>query len=231
MPDMAAAEKYAHARRGIISFAVATRSRFWGFHETRTFPSASVHKAMLLVAYLNRGSVRHRDLRSGDRSLLWPMITRSDNNAASRVLGIVGTGGLRALARRTGMRRFTPVGGIWGLSRIDAEDQAHFFLKIDRYVTSRHRDYAMHLLASITPSQRWGIGRVSPTGWKLYFKGGWGSGTGWVDHQVALLRRGRQRVAVAILTHKDGSHAYGKATLQGLAARLTHGLTVSPSVP
>lgn len=29
------------------------------------------------------------------------------------------------------------------------------------------------------------IALVRPLGWRLYFKGGWGSGTGWVDHQVA----------------------------------------------
>ena len=28
---------------------------------------------------------------------------------------------------------------------------------------------------------------MGPPGWHLYFKGGWGSGTGWVDHQTALL--------------------------------------------
>src|SRR5437763_2725820 len=78
---------------------------------------------MLLVAYLDRRSVRNRPLSADDRSLLAPMIRRSDN-AADRVLGIVGPGGLRALARRAGMRRFTPVTGIWGLSRIDAADQA-----------------------------------------------------------------------------------------------------------
>ena len=59
---------------------------------------------------------------------------------------------------------------------------------------------AMHLLSSIVPSQRWGIAQVRPAGWALYFKGGWGSGSGAVDHQVALLRRGRRRVSVAILT-------------------------------
>ena len=49
----------------------------------------------------------------------------------------------------------------------------------------RHRAYAMRLLASITPSQRWGIGEVAPKGWKLYFKGGWGYGTGLMDHERA----------------------------------------------
>ena len=58
----------------------------------------------------------------------------------------------------------------------------------------------MTLLRTIVPEQRWGIARARPAEWKLYFKGGWGSGTGAVDHQVAQLRRGKLRVAVAIMT-------------------------------
>ena len=230
-PDMRSAEKYARGRNGVISFAVATRSRYWGYHDTRIFPSASVLKAMLMVAYLNRSSVRHRDLTSSDRDILWPMITRSDNNAANRCIQIVGSSAIYEVARRAHMHRFKFEYPIWGNSHIDASDQARFFLHIDKYVTERHRDYALHLLASITHSQRWGIGRVAPRGWKLYFKGGWGSGTGRVDHQVALLRRGRQRVSVAILTYADGSHSYGKESLRGLAKRLLRALAGSPTVP
>jgi hypothetical protein len=122
------------------------------------------------------------------------------------------------------MRRFTPVTGVWGLSQIDAADQARYFLHIDEYVAPRHRAYAMHLLNTISPAQRWGIARVKPYGWRLYFKGGWGSGTGWVEHQVALLTRGDERVSVAILTHEDGSHRYGTETLRGIALRLLKGL-------
>jgi hypothetical protein len=141
------------------------------------------------------------------------------------VFGIVGAARLRALAHRAGMRRFTPVTGIWGLSRIDAVDQARYFLGVDSLLAPRHRAYAMRLLTTITPAQRWGLARVKPPGWRLYFKGGWGSGTGWVDHQVALLTRGDERVSVAILTHLDGSHAYGKETLRGIALRLLKGLS------
>jgi hypothetical protein len=82
----------------------------------------------------------------------------------------------------------------------------------------------MHLLASIVPSERWGIGEVAPKGWRLYFKGGWGYGTGLLDHQVVLLTRGCARVAIAVLTMHDGSHAYGKETLKGIFARLLRGL-------
>jgi hypothetical protein len=129
-PDLAAAIRYASRRHGTIAFAVRTESGSWGWHANRTFPSASVLEAMLLVAYLDLPSVRARVLGPGDRALLAPMIRRSDTAAAGRVLGIVGAGRLSALARRAGMRRFIPVTGIWGLSRIDAADQARFFLHI-----------------------------------------------------------------------------------------------------
>jgi hypothetical protein len=222
---MAAAVAYASHRHGAIAFAVRTPTRSWSWHGTKVLPSASVLKAMLLVAYLDLPSVRARALEPADRALLAPMIRRSDNAAAGRVIGVVGAARLRALAHRAGMRRFTPVTGIWGLSRIDAVDQARYFLGVDSLLAPRHRAYAMRLLTTITPAQRWGLARVKPPGWRLYFKGGWGSGTGWVDHQVALLTRGDERVSVAILTHLDGSHAYGKETLRGIALRLLKGLS------
>jgi hypothetical protein len=183
-----------------------------------------VLKPMLLASYVHKRSVRHRRLRAHERRLLSSMIRRSDNAAASEIYRRVGNGGLRALARRAHMHRFTPAGPVWGNSRIDAADQARFVLSIDRLLPRRHRAYGMRLLARIVPRQRWGIARVRPRGWRLYFKGGWGSGTGRVDHQVALLTRGDRRVSIAILTYADGTHAYGKHTLRGVARRLLRGL-------
>jgi beta-lactamase class A len=221
-PHMHAAERWAEHRRGAIAFAVRMPTRAYGWHARRTFPSASVLKAMLLVTYLRY--VGSRPLRDSERALLGPMIRRSDNAAASAIFVRVGTRRLSRLGRLAGMRRFRPVAPVWGLSRIDAADQARFFLHIDRLVPAVHRHYAMWLLAHVTPSQRWGVARARPRGWRIYFKGGWGSGTGRVDHQVALLTRGGRRVSVAILTYADGSHAYGKATLRGVARRLLRGL-------
>jgi beta-lactamase family protein len=217
------AREYVAGRAGHVSFGVRTPRGLRGLEVERTVPSASVVKAMLLVAYLRRPDVRQRRLRGADRILLGPMIRRSDNSAASQVCNIVGTGGLARLARRAHMHRFHATRP-WGLSTIDVADQTRFFLRIDRRIPRRHRRYAMRLLGSIVPAQRWGIARVRPPGWALYFKGGWGSGTGWVDHQVALLRRGRRRLSVAILITSSPSHAYGNETLRGVAARLLHGL-------
>ena len=222
-PDVRAAREFAAGRLGEVAFAVRTERHLYGIAVQRTVPAASVLKATLLVAYLRRPDVRGRPLRRADRELLAPMIRWSDNVAATRVRDIVGNGALVALARRAGMRRFEPA-QVWGLSRIDAADQTLLFLHIDRLTPRRHREYAMRLLASIVPSQRWGIAAVRPPGWALYFKGGWGSGTGAVDHQVALLRRGRRRLSLAILTTNSPSHAYAKASLRGVAARLLRGL-------
>ena len=179
---------------------------------------------MLLVAYLDDPRVRGRALGPGDDRLIVPMIRWSDNAAATAVLGFVGAGGVYSVAYRARMRRFALVPVIWGDSRIDADDQSRFFSAIDQRVVPRHRATAMHLLATVVPSQRWGIGRVAPRGWRLYFKGGWGAATGAVEHQVALLQRGRRRVAVAVLTTDSPSHVYATQTLQGVFARLLRGL-------
>ena len=56
-PDMRAAIRYAHTRQGDIAFAVRTDHRFYGYRPEHVEWSASVVKAMLLVAYLDRPSV------------------------------------------------------------------------------------------------------------------------------------------------------------------------------
>ena len=83
-----------------MSFAVRTGTRLEGWRDRHTVPMASVLKVMLMAAYLNRGSVRSRPLRRADLALLSPMIRRSDNGAAERVLAIVGGSGLQRVAHR-----------------------------------------------------------------------------------------------------------------------------------
>jgi beta-lactamase class A len=221
--DVRGAAEWAAGRTGVISFAVRTDRRLVGRGMDRGYPSASVIKAMMLVTYLRQPSVRERELTPADRRLLGPMVRWSDNVAATRVRDIVGNDAIARLARAAGMTRFA-VDPVWGRSIITARDQTRFFLRIDRLVPKRHRAYAIRLLRTIVPAQRWGMGRVIPEGWRLYFKGGWGDASGAVDHQVGLLRRGRHRVAIAVLTVGNPTHAYGNATLEGVARRLVRGL-------
>lgn len=223
-PGVRAAKQYARRRAGQISFAVkGIDGRLKTFNRRDTAPAASVFKVMLLATYLRQPSVRHRSLDRADRALLGPMIRVSDSVAATRVRDIVGVVAIDRLARDAHMHAFR-YANVWGLSRIEAVDQARFMYHLGRYIPRRHRRYAKHLLATITPSQRWGVGQVRPRGWHLYFKGGWATGTGRVDHQVALLTRHGHLVSLAILTEFDPSHVYGEHTLEGIARRLLHHL-------
>lgn len=217
----ASAVEFAESRAGVESFAVVDLGgKVRGYHRWRITPSASVLKPMLMVAYLNLSSVRDRELTDRDRSLLAPMIRWSDNTTAGIVLNTVGAAGLYRVARRAGMHHFRVHQPVWGLSEITAADQARFFYRIDSYVPARHRKYARYLLSHIVSSQRWGIPPVAPAGWKVFFKGGWGSGTGRVTHQVALLEDRDQRFAIAVLTEFNPSHEYGVGTVRGIASRL-----------
>jgi beta-lactamase class A len=135
---MAAATRYAQERAGLVSFAVVDESgRLHGYRAHAVAPSASVLKAMLLVAYLRKGDVRGRSLRSWERDLLRPMIRRSDNTAASAVLRLVGSDGVYRLAHAAGMASFRLVLPYWGHSEITAREQARFFRRIDSYVPGR----------------------------------------------------------------------------------------------
>ena len=219
------AARYAEQRRGETSIAVVdAEERFYGHRADDPAPAASVFKAMLLAAYVQKEGVRERPLRRWERRLLSPMIRRSDNAAATRVLHLVGARAIRRLARRAGMRGFALVWRPWGLTRTTARDQAAFFRRYESHVPPRHRAYARSLLAGIVPSQRWGIGRLDLRPWRLFFKGGWGSGTGRVAHQVAWVERGDQRVAVAVLIEHSPGHRYGIETLRGVFAHLLRGL-------
>jgi len=218
-PDVPRAAAYAAQRAGTVTFAVRTADRLYGRGLDQQFPTASVLKAMLMTTYLRQAGVRDRPLDDADRALLRPMIRRSDNTTATQIRNLVGNAAIVRLAERAGMTRFA-INPVWGLSLTTARDQTRFFLALERLLPERHRAYALRLLRTIVPSQRWGMAQAIPDGWTLYFKGGWGSGSGAVDHQVGLLARGDERLSIAVMTVNNPSHEYGKATLEGVTRRL-----------
>jgi beta-lactamase class A len=100
-----AAQRFARSRRGVVAFAVLDERsrRVRGLRRTTRFRSASVVKAMMLVSVLRRaGKLR---LSATERQRLRPMITMSDNTAASAVYAEIGAHGLRRVAYAAGMTR------------------------------------------------------------------------------------------------------------------------------
>ena len=211
-----AAFAWAAGRAGRVAVAVVdSRGRAYGYHAGEGFMSASVVKAMLLVAYL-RG---HDTVDAGMRGVLERMIEQSDNDAADVVYGVVGRHGLEHLAALAGMKGLRTTGA-WITTRVTAADLALFFHDMHRWLPARHRAFADHLLSHITPYQCWGIPAAArPLGYRVYFKPGW-FGAWVLAHQAARLERGSVCIGLAVLTDDNPAEDYGKDTVAGVTARL-----------
>ncbi|MDQ4065628.1 MAG: hypothetical protein M3161_06225 [Actinomycetota bacterium] len=221
-PDVSRTERYINSRQGSVSFAVIGHSG--GRYRSRAFtgvPAASVIKVMFMTAYLRHA--RDRELNRRDKRLLYPMITRSANEPATTIANMLGPGPVNDLARDAGMRRFR-YRRPWGLSTVNAAEQAAFMYRLERFIPERHEGYARFLLAHVVESQRWGIGEVERPNWRFFFKGGWGTGTGAVCHQVAFIERDDMRIAVAVMITDSPSHGYATDTLKGVFTRLLEDL-------
>ena len=230
------ARRYAGSRRGEVSFAVADdRGGVDGVGTARPYASASLTKAMILVAYLRKlaaGGARARP----DELTLGYMIRLSDNASADEIYGQVGDAALRDLARRARMDGFR-IGGDWGNATLTAADQARFFLALDRLVPPRFRSLARNLLETVVAPHSWGIPAGARPGWRVYFKGGWRpQADGELVHQAGLLERGSRQVAIAVLSTANPDKVYGERSIQGVTERLLAGgdaptITIRASPP
>ena len=218
LSQLSSAAAWAEQRKGWVSWAVIdSRGKIHGRHTTRRHESASVSKSMLLVAALRRVGDRRpvpRDLADQ----LDPMIRISSNRAAHAVFRrLGGDRAFRDIARAAKLKRLA-LSGTWSDLGISAGDVARFFRVADRLVPARHRPYARRLLERIDHAQSWGIPRaLRGRGWRVLFKGGWRRK---LVHQGALVERDGRRIAIAVLTDGNPTHAYGRGTLEGVARRL-----------
>jgi hypothetical protein len=223
-PDVAAANAFAAGRAGNVTWSVRTERASWGRAPDTPVHALSLVKPVLLVATL-RGAAA-RPLTAAERTDLPPMIRESSNAAASRVIARLGRARIEAAGRAAGLRGFR-LAARWGLSEITAPELTRLFLRIDAAMPERHRAYGMRLLRSIRPEQRWGVAEAVPAGWTVAFKGGWTDHPGLSEHQVALLTRGEERVAVAVTSTGQPGHAYARRGLRGVFARLLGGLATA----
>ncbi len=218
------AARFLGSRDGETAFAVADeRGGVSGVATTKPFSSASLTKAMILVAFLRRLAAEGGEATESEILSLGYMIRLSDNASADSIYARVGDERLRELARRAGMRDFA-ISGDWANAKLTAADQARFFLTLDRLVPRRFRGLARGLLETVSELQSWGIPAGARPQWRVFFKGGWRPDSdGEVVHQAALLERGSGRVAIAVLTRGNPYMVYGEKTVQGVTERLLAG--------
>jgi hypothetical protein len=217
-----AATRIAQARAGIVSFAAVGPGREEiGFEPERQFYSASVSKAMLLVAELRRLAAEGEALDESTRTTLEQMITLSDNDAADAIYARVGDPGLNAVAKLAGMTNFGGDIGHWSNVKVTAADMASFMFRLDRLLDVPNGDAGSEMLASVISSQAWGIPQAAPEDALVRFKGGWRPGeTGQLVHQAAAVSIDGDTYAIAVLTDGNPDQAYGRDTIRMVADAL-----------
>lgn len=218
----AEAQRIAESRSGIVSFAaIGPGGETMGFEPDRQFYSASVAKSMLLVAELRRLDADELPLDSETRMLLEQMITVSDNDAADTIYERVGDPGLNEVAELTGMTGFGGDVGHWSNVKITAGDMALFMSKLDELLDLPYGGAGSEMLASVTPTQRWGIPEAAPHGAAVRLKGGWRpTDAGQLVHQAARVDSKGESYSVAVLTDSNPSQEYGQETIRLIAAEL-----------
>ena len=130
-PHMKAAVRYAKRRTGDIAFAVRTENNHYGYRPNHQEWSASMMKAMLLVAYVDQPGAAHRKLTAGEKAILGPMITASNNYDAQLIYNQIGNSGLQALAPSTRIRDAARAVPEQAIGR-ESESRGHLFQQVLR---------------------------------------------------------------------------------------------------
>ena len=187
------------------------------------FDSASVVKVTILGALLRKAQAEHRSLTRSERALAWAMITRSDNDAASALWADTGRAWLQRFLKRAGMTdTFLGPGGAWGLTRITAADETRLLwllLEPNRVLDTSRRDYALGLMADVTPAQRWGVPAGAPRRLVVHVKNGWLplAPYGWRINSIGGFTGHGSRYSIVVLTQDNPTMAYGVRTVEAIA--------------
>jgi hypothetical protein len=170
---LAGVASYLSTRQGTVQVAVYNRRTGRTYllsTGTATQYTASIVKADILAMWLRRyqrgpGLIPDA-IPYSIRFLMTNMITMSDNSAATGLFyfggGCVALTAFNRLipTRRTIVGCQTPTYYGWGNTTTTAADQAAIVRTLaypNTVLTSLARGYGLHLMESVTPSQRWGV--------------------------------------------------------------------------
>jgi hypothetical protein len=201
------------------------------YRESRHFDSASAVKATILAALLRKAQAEHRALTARERLLAWRMITESDNGAATALWDDVGRYRLDRFLRLAGMHE-TVLGpsGYWGLTRITAHDELillRHLLRPNPVLAKAARRYELHLMARVTPAQRWGVPAGVPDDFTVHVKNGWAPlppAVGWFVNSIGCFTRTNRDYSVVVLTQGNPTFGYGVATVEDVSEVINRGL-------
>jgi hypothetical protein len=189
----------------------------------RRFAMASLARVGILATMLLQRQPPYGRLSEADQQLAATMIEGSDDEAASRLWRDAGGGSAMSEADlRLGLRHTVPGPGTdWGLGTTTIGDQITLLRDLTTAgspLTAVARGYVLSLMRGVDVSQRWGVPAAASPGTGYAVKDGWLlDGGGWVINSVGVLRHGRQRLLMAVLSDDQPTEAAGIAVVRAAA--------------
>jgi hypothetical protein len=200
---------------------------------TSSFDSASVVKVTVLATLLWDAKKHNRYLTDTEAALAKAMITKSDNDATTKLWKQLGMTKIKGFLTAAGMTKTVPgADGYWGLTQINVTDEQ----KLLKLITARNsvlsdnaRAYILKLMGEVISSQRWGTPYGRPSGVSWHVKNGWlqRSTHGWRVHSVGTFTGGGHDYMITVLTWGNSTMDYGITTIQGVAKVIHRDLAAS----
>lgn len=218
------------------SFGVAVvspaASTVWAQNGDAQLELASSVKVLIALAVLDAAQREDRYVDTFELALLWPMITISDNDSATKLWDEIGGG--RGLANyltvigATGIRPYN--GPYWGTSTASANAMAAVLARavFGDLLNEAHRALLVKLMESVSPSQWWGVTAGYRTGngdaGVVGVKNGWyPDDAGWRVNSFGFIASSdaQRYYTIAVLTNGQASLRSGIDTIEGVSARVS----------
>jgi beta-lactamase class A len=232
------AQVAAHVASTRTHAAIAVVDRLTGtaltVNGTTRFRTASIVKVDILAALMLQQQRNGTTLTKSQQDLARPMITMSDNAAASNMWRQINAApGLVAANRTLGMTDTTPgTGGAWGATTTTAADQRRLLQAVTDPAgpfSAEHREYLLYLMGHVVDSQDWGIpAAATPQAIARQVKNGWMPFTAqnglWTVNSIGrIVEPGHDWLAVVLSDH-NASQGAGITTVEAAVRLAISGL-------
>jgi beta-lactamase class A len=187
------------------------------------FVTASIVKVDILATLLYQAQQDGQPLSGDEQELATTMIENSNNDAASDLYDDAGGAtGIDAANRVLGLTE-TTVGtdGYWGLTTTTADDQIRLLRDVftsSSPLSRSSRRYIRSLMSNVEADQRWGVPAAASPGTAYMVKNGWlPNPLRWEINSIGEVRRGGQRLLIAVLSDDNATEYGGIAVVQEAA--------------
>ncbi|SED05631.1 Beta-lactamase class A [Streptomyces sp. 2231.1] len=224
-------------RKGTVAVGLYDRSTktTCTLRATSAYDSASTVKVTVLATLLWDAKKHNRYLTDTETTLAKAMITKSDNDATSKLWKQLGTTKIKGFLTAAGMTKTTPgANGYWGLTQENVTDEQ----KLLKLVTAKNsvlsdnsRAYILKLMGQVVSSQRWGTPAGAPSSVAVHVKNGWleRSTHGWRVHSLGTFNGAGHDYMISVLTQDNSTMSYGVTTIQNVAKAIHKDLVPTTS--